>query len=339
MDRHRVFNLPLCALILFLLFPSRAWSNYLAEPKQLLAEGAGFGWEEARSKSVKVLVQYRDLNGNRRRVGLGSGFLISPDGLFVTAYHVMKHCLKDQQGIDEFSVALDCSSGGSRLQYLAESGGREFEIELVSHLKKDDSTSGEIQTPDEIIKLRDFVIGRLKGAAGARFPYWELRDFSSGTIDLSRPRADFELRPLTPPKRVFIAGYPHDRGFSIAHGFLNLTEDRHRGYFAADIPVYASQYLEKQGIPADTKWGIGVENHMSGGAVIEPSGSIVGVVVNGDSRTAGVLSIENFLETFFSRSAPPGTPPAVVLAPTNTPLYLKESTESEPVISRIEKLP
>ncbi|MGH7831366.1 MAG: S1 family peptidase, partial [Candidatus Binatia bacterium] len=263
-----------------------------------------------------------------KQANLGSGFLISPDGLFVTAYHVMKYCLRNKQGRHGFSVSVNCSTENPKLQYRAQNGGREFEIELISHLRKEDSTNGDVQTPDEIIKLRDFVIGRLKGASGMRFPYWELRDFKNSTIDLTHPRADFELRPLVPPKRVFIAGYPRNRDFAIAHGFLNLTEDRRRGYFAADIPVYANHYLETQGIPADTKWGIGVENNMSGGAVIDLSGSVIGVVVNGDAKTAGVLSIENFLETFFSRSARPAAQPAVFLAPTKTPLYLRAAPES-----------
>jgi hypothetical protein len=128
-----------------------------------------------------------------------------------------------------------------------------------------------------------------------------------------------------PPKRVFIVGYPTDRDFVISEGFLNLTEKNSRGYFAADYKVYTPAYLESQGISLDTKWGIRVENHMSGGAVVDASGYLVGLVVNGNHQTAGILSIENVLETFFSRTAKSGASPSVVLRPTETPLYLKEN--------------
>jgi hypothetical protein len=62
---------------------------------------------------------------------------------------------------------------------------------------------------------------------------------------------------------------------------------------------------------------------MSGGAVIDASGHPIGIVVNGNNNTAGVLSIENILETFFSRQGNSGAQPALLLAPTRTPLYLK----------------
>lgn len=270
-------------------------------------------------------MQYKDQDGGWKRADLGSGFLISPDGLFVTAYHVMKYCLHNNEGAHGFSVAVNCSTEHPALQYRAQNDGKEFEIELISYLRKEDSLIGDVQTPDQIIKLRDFVIGRLKSAPGTRFAHWQLREFNNGTIDRAYPGADFQLEPMLPPKRVFITGYPSEDDFSIAHGFLNLTEERARGYFAADIPVYATQYLQTQGIPADTKWGIGVANHMSGGAVVDSSGGIVGVIVNGDSKTAGILSIENFLATFFSRSGKPGARPAIVLAPTETPLYLRDA--------------
>jgi hypothetical protein len=324
MRRNGIFNLSISVLSLLVLSPSAARSTYLSEPIQLVAEGARFTWEDARSRSVKILVQYKDQDGNWNQSEMGSGFLISSDGLFVTAYHVMKYCLKNSQRQSGFAVSVDCSSAHPRLQYKAQNGGQDFEIELVSHLSREQSSKSDVQTPDETIKLRDFVIGRLKSvSSGAGFPHWELKDFQKGMIDLSRPAADFELKPLVPPKKVFVAGYPGRRDFAIARGFLNLTDERHRGYFAADIALYENRYLEAEGIPLDTQWGIGVENHMSGGAVVDGSGNVIGLIVNGNGRTAGVLSIENFLETFFSRSAEPGARPAVFLTPTNAPLYLK----------------
>jgi hypothetical protein len=73
-----------------------------------------------------------------------------------------------------------------------------------------------------------------------------------------------------------------------------------------------------------------VENHMSGGAVVDAAGTVVGVIVNGNSNTAGILSIENVLETFFSRAAEAGAEPAVRLMPTATPLYLRANPPDVP---------
>ena len=316
-------------LVLFwLCFPSPVFSNYLYKAEQLSAEGAKFSWAEVESKSLKIVLEYRVGEGNCKRTNLGSGFLISPDGLFVTAYHVMRYCLLGQSEVNRFAESVDCSTAEAhpQVRYKALNGDREFEIQILSHLTEQDSTNGKTaHTPDEIIKHRDFVIGKLKPQAGIRFSYWELPDFEQGIISLSNPRAEFELKPLLPPKRVFIAGYPRDRDLEIASGYLNLKDENHRGYFAANYTLYARGYLEKEGISPDTQWGMRVENHMSGGAVVDAAGSLVGVIVNGSRNTAGILSIENIIENFFSRIGRSGAAPAVILTPTETPLYLREN--------------
>lgn len=313
-------------IVLWQFYPSSAFGNYLTGAEQLSAEGAQFTWPEVKSKSLKIMVEYRNGQVSWKQANLGSGFLVSPGGVFVTAYHVMKYCLQSRKEKSGFSVAVNCSTTNPRLRYKAQSENKEFEIEILSHLRERDSTSGkDIHTPDEIIKQRDFIIGRLKTKADARFSYWPLREFEEGRINLNSPDADFELKPLLPPKRVFMAGYPQNRDFMIAYGFLNLTDEKHRGYFAADYKLYAAGYLEKQGIAPDTKWGMGVDNHMSGGAVVDVHGYLVGIVVNGNAETAAVLSIENVLETFFSRAGKAGAEPAILLTPAKIPLYLRAS--------------
>jgi Trypsin-like peptidase domain len=318
----------LCALTTVLTFPPSALSNFIHGTEELSAEGAEFSWEDARSKSLRIVVEYQDRTGTLRTAGLGSGFLISADGLFVTAYHVMKHCLENQKEKASFSGGLNCSAEHPVLRYKALNGNQEFEIEIISHLKERDSISRtSSQTPDETIKQRDFVIGKLKADPKAVFRYWPIRDFREGTIDLSNPSADFELQPLFPPKKVFVAGYPERRDFVITHGFLNLTESKRRGYFATDLTVYTPAYLSKEGISLETKWGIRVQNHMSGGPVVDAGGFVIGLVVNGKDNTTGVLSIENVLETFLSRSDESGGKEAVSLTPTKASLYLKTSSE------------
>lgn len=294
---------------------------------QLAARGVDFTWRDARAKSVKILLEYRAKDGQWHGVDLGSGFLISPDGLFITAYHVMKFCLEKHRDAGALSVGVDCSTGSSAIRYKAVNADREFEIEIISHLNELDSTSGKDRhTPDEIIKQKDFVIGKLKHAPKVLFDYWRLRDFDENLIDPAQAHADFQLVPLMPPKRVFIIGFPKDRQLTISEGFLNLTEKNRRGYFAANYRVYSENYLERQGVATDTKWGMAVRNHMSGGPVVDAEGFVIGVVVNGDRDTAGVLSIENVLTTFFSRTAQSNGHPAISLSPTQTPLYLRTSS-------------
>lgn len=313
-------------ILLWLFLSSYASANYLSQAEQLSAEGVRFTWSEVESKSLKILLEYQDDQGNWKRANLGSGFLISPEGLFVTAYHVMEYCLLGQRQVNRFAESVDCSTAQPRVRYSAVNGDREYQIEILSHLSEADSTNGKnVHTPDEIIKQRDFVIGKLRTQSDTRFSYWQLPDFKPDTISLRDPRADFELQPLLPPKKVFIAGYPRDRDLVIAFGFLNLRDENHRGYFAADYKLYAPGYLEKQGISPDTRWGMRVENHMSGGAVLDTTGSLVGVVVNGNKNTAAILSIENIMENFFSRTGRLGASPAVILTPTETPLYLRET--------------
>jgi hypothetical protein len=316
----------ICVIVLWLSLSSSAQGSYLTQADQLSAVGAKFAWADTKAKTIKILIEYKDSSGTIKRASLGSGFLISPDGLFVTAYHVMKYCLQNQKQSSRYSGDIDCSMTSPPARYKALNNDHEFDVQIVSHLKEEDSTSGkDYHTPDEIIKNRDFVIGKLKAKSGTHFAFWTVKEYEPATISLTNPRADFELKPLFPPKRVFIPGYPRDRGFEVAYGFLNLKDENHRGYFAADYKVYGASYLLSEGIPADTQWGMRVENHMSGGAVIDDFGNLVGVVVNGGHNTAGILSIENVLATFFSKVGKPGAIPALFLAPKNTALYLRDN--------------
>ena len=316
----------LYSLVVWLSLSSPALANLITDAENLSSKQVRFTWPEVKAKSLKILVEYRNESGTWQRVNLGSGFLISSDGLFVTAYHVMKFCLGDQKEKSRFSGSVDCTIAHKGMRYKAENGDREFEIQIISHLKEVDSTKGkDIHTPDEIIKHRDFVIGKLKADSAIHFAHWQLRDFDENRINLRQPDADFELTPLLPPKKVFVVGYPKDNDVVISEGFLNLTEKNSRGYFAADYKLYSPSYLESQGISLDTRWGLRVDNHMSGGAVVDASGYLVGLVVNGNRTTAGILSIENVLETFFSRARKSGAIPSLTLNPTETPLYLREN--------------
>jgi hypothetical protein len=319
------------ALLLFLVLrgmflPSPSIGNYLEGTQHLNAEGANFSWEQAEAKSLRILIEYRDASGEWIATELGSGFLISGEGYFVTAYHVMKYCLQTKREAASFSEPVPCSAQNRQFRYKALSRGRSFEIDIISHLREQDSVDNKAkQTPDETIKQRDFVIGKLRTTLND-FSYWQIKDFREGVIDLKNPSAEFEFEPLYPPKKVFVIGYPGNREFAITAGYLNLKESNRRGYFAADIQVYSAVYLRNVGISPDTKWGIRVENHMSGGAVVDADGFVVGLVVNGHATTTGVLSIENVLENFTSRSNVLGGEPAVILTPTKVPLYLRKQS-------------
>jgi hypothetical protein len=312
-------------IVLSLSLPTRVSGEFITSPEGLAKQGVDFTWSDVKSKSVKITVQYRVEDGNWRQVNLGSGFLISPDGLFVTAYHVMKFCLEGQKATNGLSVSIDCSAIRDGVRYRAINGDREFDIQVVSHLNEADSTRGrENHTPDEIIKQRDFVIAKLKPSDSKPFDYWQLRDFDEHAINSAQASADFRLTPLLPPRRVFIAGFPKNQDLVISEGFLNLTEKYRRGYFAANYELYTTNYLQSQRLPVDTQWGMGVKNHMSGGPVVDASGNVIGIVVNGNRNTAGVLSIENVLATFFSRVGKSNVQPALILNPNETPLYLRD---------------
>jgi S1-C subfamily serine protease len=325
----------LALIAVLLLVPVPASSRFITDAEEFsFSTGVAFSWAHARSRSVKIILEYRDKENTWRRVNLGSGFLLSPDGLFVTAYHVMKYCLAAQRETSGLSVQIDCSSHPN-VRYVAVNDDREFPIEIIAHLKESESTRGkDHHSPDEIIKQRDFVVGRIKAEPAQKFSFWRLRDFDQTSVDVSNPAADFNLTPLFPPKQVFIAGFPSGHDFVISQGYLNLTEKNRRGYFAADLNVYTPPYLEDQGLAKNTRWGLRVENHMSGGAVVDSAGYVVGMVVNGDGKTAGVLSIENLLATFFSRAGSSGAQPAVLLNPTNTPLFLKQNARRDAVLER-----
>src|ERR1043166_3637437 len=87
MGFRRIIKKPFVLIfILFFLLPSSTHGGLLTDPKQLQAQGPAFTWDNARSRSVKIVLQPKAAGGPP--VLIGSGFIISPDGLFVTAYHV-----------------------------------------------------------------------------------------------------------------------------------------------------------------------------------------------------------------------------------------------------------
>lgn len=316
-----ILKLFILIFVLFSLLPSNTHGGLLTDAKQLQAQGPAFTWDNARSRSVKIVLQPKAAGSP---AVIGSGFIISSDGLFVTAYHVMSYCLENNKGRRSVTARLDCSSEHPKVAYRALNNGVEYEIELVAYLTSAESTKAGMQSPEETIQLKDFVIGRLKGPY-VRFDYWKLNDFTEGLIKQIPSSATLELKPLMPPKKVFIAGYPEGSDFAIADGFLNVTEDQRRAYFAWNHDIYDPRFLEAHDIPIDTVWGMRIENHMSGGAVIDKNGSVIGIVVNSGAHAAGVLSIENFLGTFFSRSPHAGSRPALSLSPAEIPLYLKQT--------------
>ena len=98
-------------VVLLLGAPQPALSRFMTSAEEFGgAPGVSFGWSEARSKSIKILLEYREPEGAWRRVNLGSGFLVSSTGLFITAYHVMQHCLAPLRELSGLSVKVDCST-------------------------------------------------------------------------------------------------------------------------------------------------------------------------------------------------------------------------------------
>jgi hypothetical protein len=140
------------SLFFWLLLVSPIRANNLIGAEQLKEVGASFSWRDVRSRSLKIVIEYQQ-NGESKRANLGSGFLISSDGLFVTAYHVMAYCLLSGRSQSRFAENVDCSIANPRARYKAQNGDREYEIQILSHLREEDSTNGQKQhTPDEIIK-------------------------------------------------------------------------------------------------------------------------------------------------------------------------------------------
>ena len=73
------------SLFFWLLLVSPIRANNLIGAEQLKEVGAAFNWPDVRSRSLKIVIEY-DHNGESKRANLGSGFLISSDGLFVTSW-------------------------------------------------------------------------------------------------------------------------------------------------------------------------------------------------------------------------------------------------------------
>jgi hypothetical protein len=101
----------------------------------------------------------------------------------------MKFCLADVRSASGLAGSVDCSNSNKHVRYRAYNGEHAFDIEVVSHLSETDSTSGKhTHTPDEIIKQRDFLIAKLRGASDRLFSHWQLRDYEQSLLPPA-PRA------------------------------------------------------------------------------------------------------------------------------------------------------
>src|ERR1051325_10491637 len=130
----------IAALFLCLLSGS-ASAEFMTGPEQLASQGAAFTWEEARARTVRVLLESHKTDGTVVRAPLGSGFLISADGLFVTAYHVMQYCLQSERRESRLATSVECSAKRPGVSYKAEVAGQVYNVEVVSFGKENETTS------------------------------------------------------------------------------------------------------------------------------------------------------------------------------------------------------
>ena len=114
----------------FFFFPTTSMSRFMTSEAEFNGStNVAFTWSEAQSRSVQIFLEYRDPAGAWQRVILGSGFLLSPDGLFVTAYHVMTYCLKGLGQNSVLATKVDCSTSQVDVRYVAVNQRGEFAIE------------------------------------------------------------------------------------------------------------------------------------------------------------------------------------------------------------------
>ena len=148
-----------------------SFAGFITTADELANQGVNFTWSDVRAKTVKIVAEYSDENGAPKQVSLGSGFLISSDGLFVTAYHVMKFYLAEKKrDSSALATVVDCSNPKNLIRYRAYNSEDQFGIEIVSYLSETESTSGKDRhTPDEIIKHRDFITAQLRGTSNQPF--------------------------------------------------------------------------------------------------------------------------------------------------------------------------
>ena len=112
-----------------------SFASFITTANGLASQGVNFTWSDVSAKTVRIVAEYSDENAAPKQVSLGSGFLISPDGLFVTAYHVMKFCLTEKKrGSSALATVVDCSNPKNLICYRAYNGEDQFGIEIVSYL-------------------------------------------------------------------------------------------------------------------------------------------------------------------------------------------------------------
>jgi len=114
-----VFNLFSFLLLSALFYARASFAGFITSRDELIRQGVSFTWSDVRAKTLKIVAEYAGEDGNAQQVSLGSGFLISPYGLFVTAYHVMKFCLADVRSASGLAGSVDCSNSNKHVRYRA----------------------------------------------------------------------------------------------------------------------------------------------------------------------------------------------------------------------------
>ena len=72
-----------------------------------------------------------------------------------------------------------------------------------------------------------------------------LRDFEQGKISRSHPRADFEIEAVAAAEEGLHRRLSARRRIRDGLSILNLEDEKHRGYFAADYELYEPAYLKR----------------------------------------------------------------------------------------------
>lgn len=163
--------------------PAQRQAGAVAE--KILSPSAQRAYETARDKLVQVRTLLRDQDS---QASVGSGFLVSADGLIITNYHVVSQIALQPQRY--------------RLTY-TRAGGASGALQLLAFDAVHDLALARMQAPDPLA-----VKGAAPGAATAPATY--------GTLDF-RPHA----QALANGERIFSLGNPLDIGFAVLEGNYN----------------------------------------------------------------------------------------------------------------------
>lgn len=286
--------------------PASLTETYISTSEDFEPYGSEIKWKDLEQMVLKITTKVDGIEVN------GTGFLISPDGYFLTTLHGLEAALQDRLNQQDLSTPIEAKG------YEAKIGSDTYHFSIVSHPNYKDVSQDQAVLAS--IKSRDFVVAKLELPAEKKLPFFDLskKNGLGHSSDLAESETEAKLGKFNQIPLTFIPGFPalekSNGSFQIGVGFMTYFETGHRGFLMGPLEgafdLQSTKSESELPLYERLKKGPHLVGGSSGSPVINREGTLLGLLRSAGETTASVVSINSVLSTLFQQERP--TEPALL---------------------------